>query len=88
MLYGYTCERCTWHVYLKDRKIYTVIYKYNGELEEIMVSNNHDFIPDKRVYPAACDYEFCHLLLLKCIHIPFTNDDFNRESKQYYGEIL
>lgn len=38
LLYGYTCERETFHVYLKGRKIYTVVYNteyainYNKEL--------------------------------------------------------
>ena len=27
LLYGYTCERETFHVYVKDQKIYTVVYK-------------------------------------------------------------
>jgi hypothetical protein len=38
LLYGYTCERETFHVYVKGRKIYTVVYNteyainYNKEL--------------------------------------------------------
>lgn len=42
LLYGYTCKRETFHVYLKDQKIYTVIYEtdysinYEKELESFM----------------------------------------------------
>ena len=42
LLYGYTCERETFHVYIKDQKIYTVVYNtdysisYEKELGSFM----------------------------------------------------
>jgi len=42
LLYGYTCERETFHVYMKDQKIYTVVYNtdysinYEKELGSFM----------------------------------------------------
>lgn len=94
LLYGYTCARETWHVYLKNKKI--VVVKYNNEytrgeptpknMTYIEVKSNHGFIPDKRLYPERCDYEFCLLLKERGISLPFTtwNDNVS-EMKQYYG---
>ena len=70
LLYGYTCTRETFHVYLKNMKIHVVIYQnyYVCEIvklknmREIIVKSNIDYIPDKRLYPEACDFEFCKLL--------------------------
>lgn len=96
LLYGYTCTRNTFHVYLKDGKIYTVIYNvdYSEDeskvigMREIKVGCNEDFIPDKRLYPAACDYEFSLLLgRVTGRSLPFTSYE-DRQEKQYYGFIL
>lgn len=71
LLYGYTCDRKTFHVYLKDKEIHTVFYDISYEekdpnpikMAEVHVMSNRDYIPDKRLYPEACDYQFCKLLL-------------------------
>lgn len=88
LLYGYTLERNTWHVYLKDNAIYTVVYGYKEEPKECIVKDNFDYIPDKRVYPAKSDYEFCSLLIRQGINIPFTSFEKEEILKQYYGKIL
>ena len=98
LLYGYTCERETFHVYIKDEKIYVVVYDvdYSSKdnikpknMRQIEVTSNHDYVPDKRLYPERCDYSFCRLLKAKGVDLPFTgwtdNIDSNRE---YYGFIL
>ena len=42
LLYGYTCERKTFHVYIKNKQIYVVVYEndypiiYNEELSSFM----------------------------------------------------
>lgn len=96
MLYGYTCDRSTFHVYLKDMKIHTVIYNtdYSEDepkpinMREINVKCNEDFIPDKRLYPAACDCEFSMLLgRVTGRSMPFTSYE-ERPEAQYYGFIL
>ena len=53
LLYGYTCNRETWHVYLKDEVIYTVMYGGydNIDISEVYVKTNNDYIPNKRLYP-------------------------------------
>lgn len=111
LLYGYTCNRDTWHVYLKDGQIVTLVYgwsyenessefKYHvkGQMNEkscvysyniIEIENNIDFIPDKRIYPNACDFEFCKLILDAGGHLPFTGDaNDTSEKKQYYALVI
>ncbi|WP_010499997.1 hypothetical protein [Paenibacillus elgii] len=88
LLYGYTCERETWHVYLKYGEIVKVIYGYDKEPKKFEVTDNRDFVPDKRLYPERCDYEFCKLLIEKGIGLPFTAWTEGIEEEQYYGKIL
>lgn len=44
-------------------------------------------IPDKRLYPDACDAEFCGLLMRKGALLPFTTFNDKREPKQFHGEL-
>ena len=97
LLYGYTCERETFHVYLKNGKIYTVAYKNDfstgvakpKNMRQIIVSSNFDYIPDKRLYPERCEYNFCVLLKERGIHLPFTawNGDIDT-AVRYHGFTL
>lgn len=96
LLYGYTCERETFHVYIKDKEIHVVVYKneYSNDgitpkgMGEIKVSHNRDYIPDKRLYPEACDYDFCRLLKEAGIYLPFTGYQSDREKEDFYGFTL
>lgn len=98
LLYGYTCERETFHVYLKDQKIYTVVYKTEysqgapmpKNMRQIEVTSNRDFVPDKRLYPERCDYHFCRALKERGIDLPFTlwSEEVKSNEKGYYGFIL
>lgn len=88
LIYGYTCERDTWHVYIHKNHIYTVIYKYKESPEQIEIKDNYYYVPDKRLYPECCDYEFCKLLKEKGIDLPFTTWTDRKEKKVYYGERL
>lgn len=91
LLWGYTLNRDSFHVYLKDGKIHLYVYTY-GE-KEILKSESgfemsaESLIPSKRVYPEASDYEFCKKLLDMGFNIPFTAFSENREERQFYGEI-
>ncbi len=93
LLYGYTCDRETWHVYLKHKKIHAIKYKNNYirkcpvYVEKILICDNSDYIPNKRLYPTACDYEFCMRLKERGYELPFTSPD-DREKTQYYGYTL
>ena len=92
LLFGYDCNRKTWHVYLKDGKIHTIRYSRDYandkfvDLTNIVVVDNSDYIPDKRVYPSASDFEFCLLLKKAGCKITMTHPD-DREEKKYYGAI-
>ena len=96
LLYGYTCDRRTFHVYIKGMKIYTVIYDndYSGDkikpknIKEISVKSNYDYIPDKRLYPETCDYQFCKLLKNYDINLPFTGFNEERPVQDFYGFTL
>ena len=92
LLYGYTCERDTWHVYLKDGKIHVVIYEYKQSPREVNTATNEGFVPDKRLYPERCDFEFCKLLADYDVYLPFTTYDEKvyEETKNdtFHGEIL
>ena len=96
LLYGYTCDRRIFHVYLKDEVIHTVTYDLDYledgtsrpvDMKEVSVSYNCHYVPGKRVYPHKCDFEFCKALLLAGVSIPFTFWEDVEESV-YYGFIM
>lgn len=98
LLFGYTCDRRTYHVYIKDIKIHVITYRVNYidsidfpkavDIKEIEITDNQDYIPDKRLYPEACDYEFCRKLQSIGFILPFTAWNDTRQDSQYYGAIL
>lgn len=97
LIYGYTCERETFHVYIKNKEIHVVIYKTDYEqnkaknMREMSVTSNWSYVPDKRLYPERCDYDFCQLLIRKNISLPFTSWDEQEKSfvtEGFYGYIL
>jgi hypothetical protein len=69
LIYGYTIDRDTFEI---------IIDYGDGEIKkfiddvEYIIESNYDFIPNKRVYPAKSDFEFCKLLIQRGIDIPFT----------------
>ena len=73
LLYGYTVERNTWVVELIDGEIQVTEKLDNYKSRRVEIRTNHDYIPSKRVYPLESDYEFCKLLLLAGIEIPFLS---------------
>lgn len=87
LLYGYTCDRYTWHVYVENQEIITLFYGF-GEMKEVYVSEDRYYVPDKRLYPECCDFEFCALLKERGVHLPFTTFNEDREYSQYYGKLI
>lgn len=92
LLYGWICSGDTWHVYIDyntegDAEIHTVCY-YGDNMAEIDVKYNAMFVPDKRLYPEYCDYEFCSLLLKHGEHLPFTSYNEPTKTGQFFGEKL
>lgn len=94
LLYGYTCDRDTFHVYIKDMKIHAVTYRTDYEnnaiifMEEIQIAKNDDYIPNKRLYPETCDFEFCEKLKKLGCRLPFTTWSDGRSEAQFYGFTL
>ena len=88
LIWGYTVDRESFHVYLKDGVIYKVIYDYKCEPVNLPVNSMYDVIPCKRAYPEACDYDFCRYIKAIGGAIPFTGYNEEREEKQFHGEVL
>ncbi len=99
LLYGYTCERETFHVYLRNQQIYVVVYERDfsaggrrpKNMRQIEVKSNRDYIPDKRIYPEMSDFHFCTLLKERGIELPFTSwvgGDYETDDRGYYGFTL
>ena len=102
LLYGYTCARETFHVYIKKEQIYVVVYNTDfsagvprpKNMRQITIKSNSDYIPDKRLYPERCDYNFCKMLKEKGIDLPFTTwsdpieIDLEDPRYPYYGFTL
>ncbi len=89
LVYGYTVERSTFHVYL-DGGVHLVVYDHVGlllrhvsEFEGLALAQ---CVPDKRVYPEACDHEFCVLLKKAGVNVPFTTWSDDRVPQPFHGK--
>lgn len=93
LLYGYTCDRNTWHVYLENDHIHCLLYKGNVAISHTAghsggVADNQGYIPNKRLYPEHCDYEFCKLLMAADCSLPFTTFSEEKEMSGSYAGTL
>jgi hypothetical protein len=90
LLFGFTPQRETWHVYIMDGEIIIALYNRPSgrDPERIRPTSNEDYVPHKRLYPERCDFEFCFLLMRKGVSLPFTLWTDGIEEKKYYGETL
>lgn len=88
VLYGYNCDSATWHVYIKDKEIRICKYYYKDTPTIVIIDDIYDYVPDKRLYPECCDFEFCSLLRKHNIDLPFTTYNENRPKSIYYGAII
>ncbi len=84
LLYGYDSERRTYHVFQHDNEIHLVIYTPGTDGPTIH-EHKHDvtlpvdeIMPNKRVYPALSDFNFCRALMNKGYSVPFTTYDPER----------
>lgn len=90
LIWGYTPDRHSFHVYLQDATIIRLVYPLDGNPD---VQVGADFLPDtlvpsKRVYPDASDGEFCRILQEHGVHIPFTEFRTDRAAKRFHGQTL
>lgn len=92
LLYGYTCERLTWHIYLADNAIHKVVYDHNNTIVEYKDEKDGiswaECVPDKRLYPETCDFDFCVELDKQNISLPFTRWNDEREVLTFYGRVV
>ncbi|WP_315921543.1 hypothetical protein [Mesorhizobium sp. SP-1A] len=75
LLFGYTVERETHHVYQEDGELHLVVYKgdvlIHHERGASLPAEN--LVPNKRLYPERCDYVFSRMLKTLGFSLPFTN---------------
>jgi hypothetical protein len=95
LLYGYDTDRRTWHVYQQHGWLRHVIYiGSNREFEFVDGAeklNARSLVPNKRLYPEACDFAFCCELKRLGIHLTFTT--FNQLNPRdpgttFFGRII
>lgn len=90
LLYGYTCERNTFHAYAKAGEIHAVIYNHKNELlrhthgEEIYAGS---CAPDKRTYRQHTQYFFASLLVKKGVMFSLT-EAREEDEDLAFGEFL
>ena len=76
LLYGYDCDRRTWHVYQQHGWLHHVIYIGSNRefdfIDSAAKMNARGLVPNKRLYPEACDFAFCCELKRLDIHPSFT----------------
>lgn len=90
LVYGYDLDRNTHHVYLMDGEIHSDIYSFDGNLLNSTVGieiNPYKCSPNKRAYPARCDFEFCKLLKEHGVQVSYTTFDERQMDtvNGYYG---
>jgi hypothetical protein len=80
LLYGYDTDRRTWHVYQRHGELHRLIY-IDGNPEtsppEGYISAPRlkvdIIVPNKRLYPEGCDFEFCKKLRKLNVHMTFLS---------------
>ena len=91
LLYGYTLDRDTFHVYLKDGIMHRVIYSFKRYIVDHIEGEEldaHDLSPCKRAYPERTDFEFAKALRIRDVHVSLTTFTEGVEKAQYYGLTL
>lgn len=89
LLWGYTCDRDSFHVYLKDQLIHKVVYEHPNKLKEYVTAPSmtcESMAPDKSAYPSACDAQFVRLMLQKGQHVTYTTF-IERDEAPFYGAL-
>lgn len=81
LLLGYTVDRDTWHVYLKDDQIHLLVYTYQEEVLRYEANPEWEasrLVPDKRVYPESTDAVFAWRMQQHGLEVPYTKFDPDR----------
>jgi hypothetical protein len=99
LLYGYDCDRNTWHVFQNHHGlVFLHVYKNNLSSYETRqaidvsgdgVADLQELVPNKRLYPEYCDFQFCAYMKEKGVHLPFTVwSEPRRSNDAFAGEIF
>ena len=76
------------HVFLKDGKVHML--KEGGPEDARVVTAFDafaDLLPSKRLYPEACDYDFCRFLKERGLTLRFATWDDERTPKTWHGPL-
>jgi hypothetical protein len=94
LLYGYTVEKHTFHVYLKDGLIHRVIYNQRDEVLDYQAHATWEapsLVPDKRAYPERTDAGFARLMLHHRIDIHYMKFNQDRydcfKDRKFHGIV-
>ncbi|MFK4132008.1 hypothetical protein ACI2KR_06895 [Pseudomonas luteola] len=91
LIYGYTCDRDTFHMYIKNGQLHTLVYSSLKEIIKHVTDTlaQEDMVPNKRVYPELSDFEACMAIKKLGVYISFTTFDEHRiertEGAQFRG---
>lgn len=90
LLFGYDTDRRTHHVFLRDGYVVKVVYMGDQDdlVEVTKFTSLADLVPNKRLYPEACDYDFCWFLRSHGVQLNFTKFNANRSVDQFYGRTF
>lgn len=92
LLWGFTCDRNSFHVYMAEDGIHKLVYSEDGQVLEHKHESQQlspgECVPDKRLYPEACDFGLCSILQDYGISLPFTTWAGNRTTMRWYGLTL
>lgn len=88
LVYGYTCKGDTFHLYLEGGYFNRFVYNSQGLLSHEAYKRIEPWyaVPNKRVYPERCDYDFCKVLSSCRVDVPYTVFTKGVYERQYYGE--
>lgn len=83
LLYGYNTDRETYHLYQEYGELHLLVY--SGKQ---LMDHKHGrtlpvdkLVPNKRLYPESCNFDFCLQLKKLGVHLPFTNYNPERAEK-------
>ena len=87
LLWGYTCDRHLFHVYLHKAVLHCLIYDYDQRVISHLSGeiNIYDLTPDKRVHSESTDFLFAKTLRSLGAQFSLCAFDENVEKKIFYG---
>jgi len=96
LVFGYDVDRNTFHLFIRGGELRKVVYRNQGEEADILSFASGEFapaecVPNKRVYPERCDFEFCHLVAERGVMVPFTTLDTSGrtfDDEVYHGRLF